>query len=117
TRGKPHPMIDPTLRNQRLLAEINDPRTAVVLFDLVLGYGASEAPATELLDILARVGTQPSPLLIAHVCGTESDPQQQSRQANALRQAGVMIADSNAQAAAWASTVIQIQVQKKDVSA
>lgn len=117
TRGKPHPMIDPTLRNQRLLAEINDPRTAVVLFDLVLGYGASEAPATELLDILTRVGIQPSPLLIAHVCGTESDPQQQSRQVNALRQAGVMIADSNAQAAAWASTVIQIQVQKKDVSA
>lgn len=117
TRGKPHPMIDPTLRNQRLLAEISDPRTAVVLFDLVLGYGASEAPATELLDILARVDTQTSPLLIAHVCGTESDPQQQSRQINALRQAGVIIADCNAQAATWASTVAQIQVQKKDVSA
>ncbi|MEK9378437.1 hypothetical protein V9782_24150, partial [Escherichia coli] len=24
TRGKPHPMIDPTLRNQRLLNELND---------------------------------------------------------------------------------------------
>ncbi|MFQ9378946.1 MAG: hypothetical protein ACLR31_02575 [Escherichia coli] len=36
TRGKPHPMIDPTLRNQRLLNELNDSHTAVVLFDLVL---------------------------------------------------------------------------------
>ncbi|MGX8857571.1 acyl-CoA synthetase FdrA, partial [Escherichia coli] len=47
TRGKPHPMIDPTLRNHRLLNELNDSHTAVVLFELVLGYGASTTPASE----------------------------------------------------------------------
>ncbi|MEG2041224.1 MAG: acyl-CoA synthetase FdrA, partial [Hafnia sp.] len=41
TRGRPHPMIDPTLRNQRIQAELDDPNCAVVLFDLVLGYGAT----------------------------------------------------------------------------
>lgn len=114
TRGKPHPMIDPTLRNQRLIAEINDPQTAVVLFDLVLGYGASEAPATELLELLTQIEPQHAPVLIAHVCGTESDPQQRSLQINALREAGIIIANCNAQAAFWASSVAQIQANKKE---
>lgn len=117
TRGKPHPMIDPTLRNQRLLAELNDPQTAVVLFDLVLGYGASDAPASELLEQLAHIDKSSAPVLIAHVCGTEADPQQRSQQVAALRDAGVIIADCNAQAARWASKVAQIQMQKKEVNA
>lgn len=117
TRGRPHPMIDPTLRNQRLLTEINDPHTAVVLFDLVLGYGASEAPAAELLTLLTRTDMSLAPVLIAHVCGTENDPQQRSCQVNALRQAGVIVANSNAQAAHWASIVAQIQLQKKELTA
>ncbi|EBG9727331.1 hypothetical protein FJ636_26250, partial [Salmonella enterica] len=117
TRGKPHPMIDPTLRNQRLLAELNDPQTAAVLFDLVLGYGGSEAPAAELLEQLTQIDQQQAPLMIAHVCGTESDPQQRSRQVSALRDAGVIIADCNAQAAQWASIVAQIQIEKKEVIA
>ncbi|WP_034461661.1 acyl-CoA synthetase FdrA [Buttiauxella noackiae] len=117
TRGKPHPMIDPTLRNQRLLAELNDPQTAVVLFDLVLGYGAAEEPAAELLELLAKIDKAHAPLLIAHVCGTQADPQQRSRQIDALRAAGVIVADCNAQAATWASIAAQIQVKKNGVSA
>lgn len=54
TRGRPHPMIDPTQRNQRIQAELNDPTCAVVLFDLVLGYGAAMDPAQDLIDILNR---------------------------------------------------------------
>ncbi|NAL83984.1 hypothetical protein D2U73_27210, partial [Escherichia coli] len=117
TRGKPHPMIDPTLRNQRLLNELNDSHTAVVLFDLVLGYGASTAPASELLDQLSHIDMNNAPLLIAHVCGTEADPQIRSQQIRALQNAGVIIASSNAQAALWASTVAQTQLQKKGLNA
>ena len=117
TRGKPHPMIDPTLRNQRLLNELNDSHTAVVLFDLVLGYGASTTPASELLDQLSHIDMNNAPLLIAHVCGTEADPQIRSQQINALQNAGVIIASSNAQAALWASTVAQTQLQKKGLNA
>lgn len=111
TRGRPHPMIDPTLRNQRIINEINDPATAVVLFDLVLGYGAAEAPAADLLAELAVADRSNGPLLIAHVCGTDADPQQRSQQIAALRQQGVLVAGCNAQAAQWAATVVEIQAQ------
>ena len=117
TRGKPHPMIDPTLRNQRLLNELNDSHTAVVLFDLVLGYGASTTPASELLDQLSHIDMNNAPLLIAHVCGTEADPQIRSQQISALQNAGIIIASSNAQAALWASAVAQTQLQKKGLNA
>lgn len=113
TRGKPHPMIDPTLRNQRIAAELSDPKTAVLLFDLVLGYGAAAEPAAELLQILAQHPRDQRPLLVAHVCGTQADPQQRSRQIHALRQAGVRVAECNAQAALWASQIARIQAEKK----
>ncbi|WP_127957957.1 acyl-CoA synthetase FdrA [Serratia microhaemolytica] len=117
TRGRPHPMIDPTLRNQRIAAELNDADTAVVLFDLVLGYGAAAEPATELLDVLKQHHTPQGPVLIAHVCGTEADPQQRSRQISALREAGVLIAGCNAQAALWASEIAGIQAEKNGETA
>ncbi|TQI78245.1 CoA binding protein [Serratia fonticola] len=117
TRGRPHPMIDPTLRNQRIVAELNDADTAVVLFDLVLGYGAAAEPATELLALLSQHDNQNGPVLIAHVCGTEADPQQRSRQVAALRQAGVLVAGCNAQAALWASQVAHIQAEKNGETA
>jgi succinyl-CoA synthetase alpha subunit len=113
TRGRPHPMIDPTLRNQRIINEINDPATAVVLFDLVLGYGAAAEPAGDLLAALAQNPRNSGPLMIAHVCGTDADPQQRTSQIDALRKQGVLVAGCNAQAAQWAACVTDIQAQKK----
>lgn len=116
TRGRPHPMIDPTLRNQRILAELNDAQTAVVLFDLVLGYGASTEPARELLELIEHARLQAAgqdlPVLISHVCGTQADPQVRSRQVDTLREAGVLFAGCNAQAALSASHVAHLQAQK-----
>ena len=40
TQGRLHPMIDPSLRNRRILQEARDPAAAVILLDIVLGYGA-----------------------------------------------------------------------------
>ncbi len=48
TVGRPHPMIDNDLRIRRLLQEARDPQTAVILLDVVLGYGAHPDPASEL---------------------------------------------------------------------
>ena len=39
-QGHPHPMIDPSQRDARIREEVDDPTTAVVLFDVVLGYGS-----------------------------------------------------------------------------
>lgn len=109
TRGKPHPMIDPSQRNLRIHEEMLDPETAVVLLDLVLGYGASEDPSTELLEAIAsakaQLNTDCPPVLIAHVCGTDKDIQNRDAQINALKKAGVLVANSNAEAALWAAFV------------
>lgn len=108
TRGRPHPMIDPTLRNARLLQEAADPATAILLFDVVLGYGASLDPTGELLATLARARHEAEQtgrqlIAIAHVCGTELDPQPRQQQIDRLREAGVLIAQSNMQAAQLAA--------------
>lgn len=113
TRGRPHPMIDPTLRDERILAELRDPEVAVVLFDLVLGYGAALDPAAGIVAAIATARASGAlPVLIAHVCGTENDPQVRSRQVDALREAGVLVAGCNAQAARWASHVASIQAAR-----
>jgi FdrA protein len=60
----------------------------------------------------AREGGAPLPVLIAHVCGTENDPQGRDRQVETLRQAGVLVAGCNAQAARWAAHVAGLQAAK-----
>ncbi len=111
TRGRPHPMIDPTLRNERLLAEFGDPATAVLLFDVVLGYGSATDPIPALLEVLDRcreiaaAGGRFLPVVV-HVCGTDDDPQVRSTVVAALTKADVIVADSNAEAAQMAAFLI-----------
>ncbi|WP_043636050.1 acyl-CoA synthetase FdrA [Nonomuraea candida] len=106
TRGRPHPMIDPAPRDERLLAEAVDPATAVVLFDVVLGYGAADDPVSGLLEAIEQaraVREGPAPAFVAHVCGTDDDPQDRSAVVARLREAGVLVAENNAQAAVIAA--------------
>lgn len=104
TVGRPHPMIDPTLRNQMIGEALRDGKTAIILLDVVLGYGANPDPAGELIAQLPPA-TGRKALLIASVCGTEEDPQGYSRQAQALNDAGIVVAPSNAHAAELAIAV------------
>jgi FdrA protein len=112
TRGRPHPMIDPSLRNQWVRDAANDASVAVLLFDVVLGYGAHPDPARELAPALhdARERAQRegrSLALIGHVCGTDRDPQDKAAQVACLNEAGVRIAESNAQAASLAGALVR----------
>lgn len=112
TQGRPHPMIDPSLRDGRLRCEATDPETAVLLFDVVLGYGACPDPSAGLIPLLQEAQQEAARqkrhvLMVAHVCGTESDPQPRQAQVDALTQAGVIVAQSNQQAAQLAAFVIQ----------
>lgn len=98
TQGRPHPMIDPELRNQMLSEALADPRVGVVLLDVVIGYGAHADPAGLVAGEMRRarrVGAH----VIASVTGTEGDPQGYGRQVACLREAGVLVAGSNAEAA------------------
>jgi succinyl-CoA synthetase alpha subunit len=107
TRGRPHPMIDHRLRNERLLAEAADPEVAVILFDVVLGYGSHPDPAAEMAPALATARKQNrSVAFVASVCGTDEDPQGLARQEAALRGAGVLLAGSNARAVLLARSLV-----------
>lgn len=94
TQGRPHPMIDPTLRNAQILAQAADPRTAVLLLDVELGFGSHPDPAgaalpsiQEATRIAAAAGR---PLeIVAYVLGTDADSQGKAAQEAKLRDAGV----------------------------
>ncbi|MBT6962286.1 MAG: succinyl-CoA synthetase subunit alpha, partial [Rhodospirillaceae bacterium] len=99
TRGRPHPMIDHRLRHDRILQEAKDPETAVILFDVVTGYGSHPDPAGEMAaSISAAANGAYSPIFVGFVCGTNADPQNRSDQEKKLRDAGAVVVSNNAQA-------------------
>jgi succinyl-CoA synthetase alpha subunit len=108
TIGRPHPMIDFRLRNERIVLAAEDPTTAVVLLDVVLGYGAHPDPAGALSPALERAREHAlrfgrTLAFVASVCGTAADSQDLVRQEEKLGTDGVILAPSNAQAARLAA--------------
>jgi FdrA protein len=100
TAGRPHPMIDPTLRLGRLAREAADPRCRVILLDVVLGHGAHPDPAADLAPAVAAGRGREIPLdVVVSLTGTDGDPQGLARQAEALCAAGAGVYRSNAEAA------------------
>ena len=111
TVGRPHPMIDPSLRAERVVADGKDPACAVILTDCVIGYGSHPNPAEDLAaaiktakDEAARAGRHLC--CICAVCGTEGDPQSLSRTQQQLSEAGAVVLPSNAQAARFALRIL-----------
>jgi succinyl-CoA synthetase alpha subunit len=111
TVGRPHPMIDNDLRMRRMLQEAQDPDVAVIMLDVVIGYGAHPDPASELgqaakeaIDLAERKGRQL--VLVASITGTEEDPQKLSRTAQTLNQAGIIVCESNAAAARFSAAIV-----------
>jgi FdrA protein len=110
TLGRPHPMIDSTLRREWILRVAEDPATAVILLDVILGYGAHPDPAGDLLPALEQATRRAQAAgrhlaVVASVCGTELDPQRRSSQIDALRAHNVVVMPSNAQAARLAAGI------------
>jgi len=104
TVGRPHPMIDNDLRIRRILQEARDPDVAVIMLDVVLGYGAHPDPASELGAAVAEAHRLANSegrnlLFVASVTGTEEDPQNLSQTISALERAGVTVCESNSAAA------------------
>ena len=110
TQGRPHPMIDSSLRRERILAEAQDPEVAILLLDFILGYNAAPDPAGELAEAIGKaraLAVQRGRYLsiIASVCGTEGDPQDLARQCRVLMEAGAIVLPSSAQAARLCATL------------
>jgi FdrA protein len=104
-------MIDPAVRHQQLLAIAQQPNVAVVLCDVMLGWGAHPDPAGALVaawqEAQARAQAVGQCLVgVATVCGTPHDPQGYERQCRVLQEHGFFLAASNAQAVRFAIAVV-----------
>jgi len=112
TRGRPHPMIDFSLRTERIKKEADDRGCGIILFDVVLGYGAHPDPCSELVPAIKKArkiahedGRYIS--FIASVTGTEEDLQGVADQTGCLEESGVVVMPSNAQAARFSALILQ----------
>jgi FdrA protein len=111
TQGRAHPMIDPSLRLERIAAEAADPTCGVLLLDLVLGHAAHADPAPDLAAAIrsaratAEANGRMLPVVVS-LTGTQSDPQGLDRCAVALREAGASVFVSNAQATRHAVSLL-----------
>ena len=98
TKGRPHPMIDPTVREDEIVKSLEDPTVAVILLDVVIGYGAHPDPAGEIARVVSAA-QKDRPAVVASVTGTDEDPQGLKSQKDKLADAGILVAPSNADAA------------------
>lgn len=119
TQGKPHPMIDPEVRINKIKEYAKDANTGIILFDCVLGYGSHPDMAGVLSEaIKGAIETAKNDgrelHFVATVCGTEYDPQSYQKSIKTLQEAGVLVAESNAKAVRLALKLKGIEVKETD---
>ena len=111
TVGRPHPMIDPSIRVERIAKEADDKEMAVLLLDCVIGYGSHHDPAGAMLESITRAKKKAAEgggylPVIASVTGTEGDPQGLAGQQAKLAGAGCVVMPTNYQAARLAALIM-----------
>ncbi len=112
TVGRLHPMMDNDLRIRRLHQEADDPETAVILLDVVLGYGSHPDPASELAPAIIEAREKAAAAgrhleFVAVVVGTDEDPQDMAAQIEQLEAAGVHVFTSNQAGVTYAGQLVQ----------
>ncbi|MDT1957821.1 acyl-CoA synthetase FdrA [Carnobacterium divergens] len=115
TQGKPHPMIDPEKRIEMIQQAADDETTAIILLDVVLGYGAHDDMATALAPTIKQTIAKAQAkgrelIVIGTVVGTTSDPQNFFHQKQLLEEAGVLVCDSNNQAVRTALGILGLKI-------
>lgn len=112
TVGRLHPMMDNELRIRRLLDEAKDPEVAVIMMDVVIGFGSHEDPASEIAPAIVKAKEIAKKdgryLEVAVVCtGTEEDPQKLSAQIEPLKKAGAWVHTSNEEVVRYVGSLLQ----------
>jgi FdrA protein len=111
TKGRPHPMIDPTIRKLRILEEAKHPEVGVILLDFVLGYGSNPDPVAaviEELQLAKEIAHKQGHYLpiITHVCGTKNDIQGYERSISKLHSVGCVVMPTNALAVIASALIV-----------
>ncbi len=112
TNGKPHPMIEPKIRLDKILEESEDPEVGVILLDFELGFGSSEDPVGVTIDTIQEAEKRAKKsgrelIFVTYVCGTKGDYQMLENQEKILRDNGVIVATTNAEASYIAASIIK----------
>ncbi|NLI16869.1 MAG: acyl-CoA synthetase FdrA [candidate division Zixibacteria bacterium] len=115
TVGRPHPMIDYSLRNKRIIQEASDRTVAVILLDIVLGYGDNPNPLAEIVPAIqqAKATAKKGRRAISIICsvtGTDKDPQNRATIVKGLSENGVTVMESNAAACRLAGLIVTHEV-------
>jgi len=107
TAGRPHPMIDFSLRNRRVVDEAKDTDTAVILLDVVLGYGSNLSPEKEFAPVFEEAKKiNPNVAIICSVTGTDKDPQNRAKVKQTLENAGAIVMNTNVEAVELAESLV-----------
>lgn len=119
TVGRLHPMMDNEMRIRRLLEEAKDPQVAVIMLDVVIGYGSHPDPASELAPAIAKakqLAAQEGRYLevVAVATGTDQDPQNLDKQIDQLKAVGTWVSSSNEEVVAYAGSILRELNQPKE---
>lgn len=111
TKGRPHPVMDPTILIDRLLQEGRDPEVGVILFDLIIGHACHEDPVGCIEETIAQINREAEAegryiSFVSSICGTDLDPQNMADQVRRLEKLGVHVLPSNGRAALLAGLIV-----------
>ena len=111
TVGQPHPMIEPALKVDIILQEAKDETVGVILLDFELGFGSHQDPAGETIEAIKEaqeIAAKDNRELafVGYICGTENDKQNYQQQKKKLNDAGVILGQSNVDAARIAAEIL-----------
>lgn len=114
TVGRAHPMIDPTIRLDRIRQECMDPECAVILLDFELGFGSCKNPAgvtAEMIEEGKKLAKQQGREIcfVAYVLGTQKDMQNKYEQQEILRKCGCIVEESNYEAVRTACRIVGME--------
>lgn len=112
TVGRLHPMMDNEMRIRRLLEEAKDPEVAVIMLDVVIGYGSHPDPASELGPAVAKAKAMAEKdgrflEVVVVATGTDEDPQNLDNQIAQMRAAGAWVSSSNEEVIRYAGSILR----------
>ncbi len=104
TAEAPHTVFDPTQRVLRYRQELSDPETALVAMDIILGPGVAADPASCYLPIARE---HPDVITVISVCGGKWDPQGKDKIKKEMREAGIIVVESDHESAMLCSSIMK----------
>jgi FdrA protein len=107
------------MRIRRLLEEAKDPEVAVIMLDVVIGFGSHADTASELgpavakaKEIAAKDGRYLEVVVVA--TGTDKDPQNLDNQIEQMRDGGAWVSSSNEEVIRYAGSILRALNEKAE---